>query len=93
MTVDTTQVDTLVTMEEADRPTPDPLPSVGGSEIVTIIEPSRGWISLKLKELWEYRDLLGFLAWRDISVRYKLQANRSRRRLGHHSALFLHGSL
>lgn len=37
---------------------------------VTIIEPSRGWISLKLKELIEYRDLLFFLAWRDISVRY-----------------------
>jgi len=38
---------------------------------VTIIEPSRGWISLKLKELIEYRDLLFFLAWRDVSVRYK----------------------
>jgi len=38
---------------------------------VTIIEPSHGWISLKLKELIEYRDLLFFLAWRDISVRYK----------------------
>ncbi len=38
---------------------------------VTIIEPSRGWVSLKLKELVEYRDLLFFLAWRDISVRYK----------------------
>ena len=36
-----------------------------------IIEPSRGWIGLKLRELWEYRDLLFFLAWRDISVRYK----------------------
>ena len=38
---------------------------------VTIIEPSHGWISLKLKELIEYRDLLFFLAWRDVSVRYK----------------------
>jgi lipopolysaccharide transport system permease protein len=36
-----------------------------------VIEPSRGWIGLKLRELWEYRDLLFFLAWRDISVRYK----------------------
>ena len=43
-------------------------------EIVTIIQPSRGWVSLKLKELWEYRDLLFFLAWRDISVRYKQTA-------------------
>ena len=35
------------------------------------IEPSRGWISLKLHELWEYRELLYFLAWRDIKIRYK----------------------
>jgi lipopolysaccharide transport system permease protein len=35
------------------------------------IEPSRGWVSLKLHELWEYRELLYFLIWRDIKVRYK----------------------
>ena len=48
-----------------------PLETPLGVETVTIIEPSRGWVSLKLKELWEYRDLLFFLAWRDVSVRYK----------------------
>jgi len=35
------------------------------------IEPSRGWVSLKLSELIEYRELLYFLTWRDIKVRYK----------------------
>jgi len=35
------------------------------------LEPSHGWVSLKLPELWEYRDLLYFLTWRDIKVRYK----------------------
>lgn len=35
------------------------------------IEPSKGWVSLKLKELWEYRELLYFLIWRDVKVRYK----------------------
>ena len=35
------------------------------------IEPSRGWFSLNLAELWEYRELLYFLVWRDIKVRYK----------------------
>ncbi|MBC7185498.1 MAG: ABC transporter permease [Calditrichaeota bacterium] len=35
------------------------------------IEPSRGWVSLKLRELWEYRELLYFLTWRDVKVRYK----------------------
>jgi lipopolysaccharide transport system permease protein len=35
------------------------------------IAPSTGWVSLKLHELWEYRELLYFLIWRDIKVRYK----------------------
>jgi lipopolysaccharide transport system permease protein len=35
------------------------------------IEPSHGWVSLKLRELWEYRELLYFLTWRDVKVRYK----------------------
>ncbi len=37
----------------------------------SVICPSRGWIRLNLVELWRYRDLLLFLAWRDIQVRYK----------------------
>lgn len=36
-----------------------------------LIAPSKGWVSLKLHELWEYRELLYFLTWRDIKVRYK----------------------
>ena len=35
------------------------------------IEPSQGWVSLKLRELVEYRELLYFLVWRDVKVRYK----------------------
>jgi lipopolysaccharide transport system permease protein len=38
------------------------------------IEPSHGWIALKLRELWAYRELLYFLVWRDIKVRYKQTA-------------------
>src|SRR5437867_8762122 len=38
------------------------------------IAPSKGWVSLKLHELWEYRELLYFLIWRDIKVRYKQTA-------------------
>ena len=38
------------------------------------IEPSKGWISLGLKDLWYYRELLFFLAWRDIKVRYQQTA-------------------
>src|SRR5258705_1939547 len=36
-----------------------------------LIEPPRRWESLDLREFWRYRELLYFLAWRDIKVRYK----------------------
>lgn len=49
--------------------------SVEQSELPhTRIEPSKGWISLGLRDLWQYRELLFFLAWRDIKVRYKQTA-------------------
>jgi len=35
------------------------------------IEASKGWVSLQLSELWMYRELIYFLIWRDIKVRYK----------------------
>jgi lipopolysaccharide transport system permease protein len=38
------------------------------------IAPSKGWAPLKLRDLWEYRELLYFLVWRDIKVRYKQTA-------------------
>ena len=41
---------------------------------VTVIEPSRGFLRIDFRELWDCRDLLFFLAWRDISVRYKQTA-------------------
>lgn len=37
----------------------------------TVIQPSRGWRQLNLKELWRYRELVYFLIWRDVKVRYK----------------------
>ena len=37
----------------------------------TIIRPSRGWSTLALGEIWAYRELLYFLIWRDVKVRYK----------------------
>lgn len=41
---------------------------------ITVISPSHGWVSLKIDELWKYRELLYFLTWRDIKVRYKQTA-------------------
>jgi lipopolysaccharide transport system permease protein len=40
----------------------------------TVIEPVRGWQAVDLHELWHYRELLYFLTWRDIKVRYKQTA-------------------
>lgn len=37
----------------------------------TVIEPGKGWAPLKFRELWSYRELLYFLAWRDIKIKYK----------------------
>jgi len=56
-------------------PAPAVAASVAWSELPhTRIEPSKGWISLGLRDLWQYRELLFFLAWRDIKVRYKQTA-------------------
>ncbi|HKI87075.1 MAG TPA: ABC transporter permease [Thermoanaerobaculia bacterium] len=52
--------------EETSRPD-----SGEAEQPVVRIRPSKGWVSLKLREVWEYRELLYFLVWRDIKVRYK----------------------
>jgi lipopolysaccharide transport system permease protein len=38
---------------------------------VTTVRPSRGWLGVNLGELWRYRELIYFLIWRDVKVRYK----------------------
>jgi lipopolysaccharide transport system permease protein len=38
---------------------------------LVVIEPSRGWIRVNLAELFQYRELVFFLAWRDVKVRYR----------------------
>jgi lipopolysaccharide transport system permease protein len=40
-------------------------------EETLVLKPTKGWISLNLKDLWRYRELIYFLTWRDILVRYK----------------------
>lgn len=40
-------------------------------EPIVIIEASRSWVALNLRHLWNYRELLYFLTWRDVKVRYK----------------------
>ena len=44
------------------------------SGTVTIIEPRKRWIPVDFRELWRFRELLYFLAWRDVKVKYKQTA-------------------
>lgn len=53
-----------LTLNQTPHSLPSPPP-------VIILRPQRGWITLNLPELWEFRELLFFLTWRDIKVRYK----------------------
>lgn len=47
-----------------------PMPASSETVLVTI-EPPKSWVSLGLRDLWQYRELLYFLTWRDVKVRYK----------------------
>jgi lipopolysaccharide transport system permease protein len=48
-----------------------PAPEGARPEPTFVIRPSKGWRALNLRELWEYRELLYFLVWKDLKVRYK----------------------
>jgi lipopolysaccharide transport system permease protein len=49
------------------------VPAVPDKPLV-VIEPTRSWVALNLADLWAYRELLYFLSWRDVKVRYKQTA-------------------
>jgi lipopolysaccharide transport system permease protein len=49
-------------------------PSAPAAPPLTIIQSRSGWQALDLRELWGYRELLFFLTWRDVKVRYKQTA-------------------
>jgi lipopolysaccharide transport system permease protein len=41
---------------------------------ITLVKPSQGWVPLNLRDLWLYRELIYFMTWRDLKVRYKQTA-------------------
>src|SRR5206468_2514461 len=76
----TWEVDTTVssmaemTLEQKSVP-PTTEPDAPESDLpVTVIERRPGWHLVNVRELWRYRELLFFLTWRDIMVRYKQTA-------------------
>ena len=57
----------------AEEVTPEALttPALVPPLVTTVIEPARGWVPLRVRELWEYREVLYYLIWRDIKVKYR----------------------
>jgi lipopolysaccharide transport system permease protein len=47
------------------------LPAAPTQKDVVVIQPVKGLVALNLKDLWKYRELIYFLTWRDLKVRYK----------------------
>jgi homopolymeric O-antigen transport system permease protein len=63
--------ETLSTETETEISDPSGRVPPGIDKVVVTIEPSKSWVPLKLGDLWQYRELLYFLTWRDVKVRYK----------------------
>ncbi len=55
----------------ADRPGVVPPATDVAEDYELVIRPQPGWIAIDWREMWAYRELLVFLIWRDVSVRYK----------------------
>ena len=53
---------------------PRPRPGDGAAVPSVLIRPAQGWQLINIGELWQYRELLCILAWRDVKVRYKQTA-------------------
>jgi homopolymeric O-antigen transport system permease protein len=47
------------------------LSGIGLTEPLVRIRPAASWVPLNFKQVWAYRELLYFLMWRDVKVRYK----------------------
>jgi len=52
-------------------PTSASLAEDAADSLEIVIQPQHGWVAIDWKEMFEYRELLTFLVWRDVSVRYK----------------------
>jgi len=51
--------------------TADVQPSPAPAPVVTVIKPAKGWVRIGVKELWQFRELLLFLTWKNILIQYK----------------------
>lgn len=70
----TDDVSTMAILEPSSTSAVNPSTAHSSAEDVqapTIIEPRKGWWHFNWRDLWAYRELLFFLVWRDVKVRYK----------------------
>jgi lipopolysaccharide transport system permease protein len=65
-----TQVEQRGSPGADSRPSPRPAPE-SPEPPHTVLRPARAWQLVNVRELWRYRELIYFLAWRDVKVRYK----------------------
>ncbi|HMH44580.1 MAG TPA: ABC transporter permease [Pyrinomonadaceae bacterium] len=63
--------ETFSTTVKSETPPVSELSPAATETVLITIEPTRSWVSLRLGDLWQYRELLYFLTWRDVKVRYK----------------------
>jgi lipopolysaccharide transport system permease protein len=70
---DSVRIPLLRTQQKA-QPRDESTKPVGVQTPLFVVVPSSGWIPFKFGSLWEYRELLYFLVWRDVKVRYKQAA-------------------
>ena len=64
----------LPVMKADNIPSTISRPYVEGVQTIRRIERTQGWVSLQLRELWHYRELIYFFVWRDIKVKYRQTA-------------------
>jgi lipopolysaccharide transport system permease protein len=62
---------TVVVEAESAGPEGNKRTTSAPEKAAVVIEPSSRWVPLRLDDLWRYRELLYFLTWRDVKVRYK----------------------
>jgi lipopolysaccharide transport system permease protein len=62
----------VIDPKDSEQPEPSGLAALDPNDAdVTVIRARKGWLAIDLGEFWHYRELLYFLVWRDIKVRYK----------------------
>ena len=62
---------TTTTLDPSPRLMPAAPAPGGAGDRELVIQPKRGWIAIDWAEMFRYRELLFFLVWRDVKVRYK----------------------